>query len=302
MIPIAEKDLTTKTLESYNDVFADIMNVMLFDGDKTVSADELTPAQKDSQFKADGKIRGQERDTAKFWRSANINMAFIGVENQVARDEFMPMRIFSYDGAEYKNQYDLKNNGKLKKCYPVITLVIYFGKDNWNYGKNLCSCFDVPKELSKFVNDYNMNFYAVKDFTDDDIEKFTSDFKTIAEFFQAELNGRNYRPSDRKLDHPHEVIDMISVFSGDDRFRDEYNEMAEKGDITMCEIYDKIQQEGMEKGIEKGRAEGRAEGKIEGILSTLAGLVKDGILTLSEAAKRADMTNEEFCKRTGLTV
>ena len=50
------------------------------------------------------------------------------------------------------------------------------------------------------------------------------------------------------------------------------------------------------------RAESRAEGKIEGILSTLAGLVKDGILTLSEAAKRADMTNEEFCKRTGLTV
>ena len=46
----------------------------------------------------------------------------------------------------------------------------------------------------------------------------------------------------------------------------------------------------------------RAEGKIEGILSTLAGLVKDGILTLSEAAKRANMTNEEFGKRTGLTV
>ena len=54
------------------------------------------------------------------------------------------------------------------------------------------------------------------------------------------------------------------------------------------------------KGEAKGRAEGRAEGKIEGILMTLVELVKDGILTLSEAAKRAHMSVEEFELQTGL--
>ena len=37
-----EKDITQKTLERYNDVFADIINVLLFDGMcvVTVSADD----------------------------------------------------------------------------------------------------------------------------------------------------------------------------------------------------------------------------------------------------------------------
>ena len=47
---------------------------------------------------------------------------------------------------------------------------------------------------------------------------------------------------------------------------------------------------------EKGRAEGRAEG----VLKTLVQLVKDGILTLSGAAKRADMTPEDFKLKGGL--
>lgn len=44
--------------------------------------------------------------------------------------------------------------------------------------------------------------------------------------------------------------------------------------------------------VNKGRAEGRAEGKVEALLS----LVKDGLLALSEAAKRAGMSEEEMKK------
>ena len=41
----------------------------------------------------------------------------------------------------------------------------------------------------------------------------------------------------------------------------------------------------------------RAEERAKGILETLVSLVKDGILTLSEAAKRANMTVEDFEKQ-----
>ena len=54
----------------------------------------------------------------------------------------------------------------------------------------------------------------------------------------------------------------------------------------------------MEKGMEEGRArgmeEGRAEGRAEGVLSSLVSLVKDGLISVSEAAKRADMSEEGF--------
>lgn len=44
--------------------------------------------------------------------------------------------------------------------------------------------------------------------------------------------------------------------------------------------------EGMEKSIEEGRA--------EGVLSSLVSLLKDGLISVSEAAKRADMSEEGF--------
>ena len=48
------------------------------------------------------------------------------------------------------------------------------------------------------------------------------------------------------------------------------------------------EERGMEKGMEKGRQEGR--------WTTLAELVREGVLTLKEAAKKAGMSEENFWK------
>ena len=45
---------------------------------------------------------------------------------------------------------------------------------------------------------------------------------------------------------------------------------------------------------EEGLAEGRAEGKKLGVISTLADLVKEGILTTAAAAKKAGMSEKDF--------
>ena len=49
--------------------------------------------------------------------------------------------------------------------------------------------------------------------------------------------------------------------------------------------------------LAKGEAKGRMEGRVEGELSTLANLVKKGLLSLSNAAKEMDLTPEEFQKK-----
>ena len=46
----------------------------------------------------------------------------------------------------------------------------------------------------------------------------------------------------------------------------------------MCEVLDKVE----------------ARGRKKGVISVLISLVKDGILSISEAAKRADMSEESF--------
>ena len=48
---------------------------------------------------------------------------------------------------------------------------------------------------------------------------------------------------------------------------------------------------------EEGRVEGRAEGRAEGTFDTLASLVKDGILSIKDAASRAGLTETSFKKQ-----
>ena len=99
------KDITEKLLESYNDVFADIVNVLLFDGRRLVREDALDDADRLSEYKAADELHGQERDVAKFWRGeGDIRICLYGLENQTGIDTDIPLRVVSYDGAGYRAQ------------------------------------------------------------------------------------------------------------------------------------------------------------------------------------------------------
>ena len=56
------------------------------------------------------------------------------------------------------------------------------------------------------------------------------------------------------------------------------------------------EERGMEKGMEKGMKKGRQEGR----RTTFAELVREGVLTLKEAAKKAGMSEESFRKLAAL--
>ena len=64
----------------------------------------------------------------------------------------------------------------------------------------------------------------------------------------------------------------------------------------MCKAIEDMRND----SIAIGEARGVAIGEAKGILSTLLSLVKDGILTVADAAKRANMTVAEFEEKTGL--
>ena len=67
-------DVAEKLLEDYNDVFADIVNTLLFDGNERVKEDSLEDSKINSAYKAeDGKLHEQERDVSKYWKEGNTN-------------------------------------------------------------------------------------------------------------------------------------------------------------------------------------------------------------------------------------
>lgn len=131
---MAEKDTTQKTLEEYNDIFADIVNVLLFDGTDVVRTDSLTAATTHSQYKLSGSVRSQDRDVAKYWKDGDVEILLLGIENQTDIDSDMPFRVIGYDGAAYRDQispgHGASRSGAKRssgKRHPVITLVLYFG-------------------------------------------------------------------------------------------------------------------------------------------------------------------------------
>ena len=249
---MAEKDITEKNLEALNDVFADIVNVLLFKGEQVINEKDLEADTTKSMFKADGKIHEQERDVSKFWKNGEIRISILGIENQTAQDSDMPLRVISYDGASYKQQLLDK---KQKKRYPVATLVLYFGtEEKWSKAKHLYDCFEVPVKLKPFVNDYKINVFNIAFLSPKTISMFKSDFKIIAEYFRTKRLNQKYKGSKEKLKHANETLKMFSALTGDDSFEKVYNEgNFKKGGITMCDVVERIRNDGRTEGITEGQ-------------------------------------------------
>lgn len=280
---MAEKDITEKNLEALNDVFADIVNVLLFKGEQVINEKDLEADTTKSMFKADGKIHEQERDVSKFWKNGEIRISILGIENQTVQNSDMPLRVISYDGASYKQQLLDKNQ---KKRYPVATLVLYFGtEEKWSKAKHLYDCFEVPEKLKPFVNDYKINVFNIAFLSPKTIAMFKSDFKIIAEYFRAKRLNQKYKGSKEKLKHANETLKMFSALTGDDSFEKVYNEgNFKKGGITMCDVVERI------------RNDGRIEGRTEEQERIIMNLIESNAGTIEQIAAWVKLPVKEVQK------
>ena len=282
-----DKDITQKVLEKYNDVFADILNVLLFNGRDVVEESTLIDALPMSMLKIDGRVRSQERDIAKYWRKSKINVALFGLENQTTPNKLMPLRVLGYDGAEYVKQSRKENIDKAK--YPVITLVLYLGYEKeWNYPKTLFEVLDIDEDIKPYVNDFKINLFEIAYLDKEKINLFKSDFRILADYLYQMRVNKDYIADETTIEHVEELLTLMSAMTGDNRFEETINDLKGKDKINMCEVLDRVEARGIEKGIEQGVK--------RGTINTLISLVNDGILSSYEAALRANMSVEDFEK------
>ncbi|MBE5926024.1 MAG: transposase [Lachnospiraceae bacterium] len=272
-----------------DDVFSDIVNVLIFDGEQVVVPDSLKDMIAFSQYKAtDYKIHEQERDVFKLWNNKSVNSVLIGIENQTKSDKNMPFRVMGYDGASYRSQLlkkrAVRKGGKkitvlCKRRFPLITMILFFGDKAWSGSKNLADSF-VPKlpenkiaeKISKYVSDYRINVFDIGNLREEDIEKFRSDFKLVAEYFvNVRCSNSDYVPSGKSIVHVDEFLKLMSVLTGDKRYEeyiDLYTEEEKRGGkVNMCKILDARES--------KGRKEGRTEGE-QRVLELISKLVAEG--------------------------
>ena len=72
--------------------------------------------------------------------------------------------------------------------------------------------------------------------------------------------------------------------------------MKELYDIFKEDIDQEVLEKSKSKWIKEGRREGKKEGRKEGVINTLLMLVKDGIISVEDAAKRANLSVGTFQK------
>lgn len=239
-----DKDIAEKILEDYPDVFADIVNGFLFNGNEVVKPEELEDMQLRSAYRAEQKLHDMERDVAKRWKKNGIRIACVGFENQTAPDSRMVLRVLGYDGAEYRAQCLRENRNNAP--YPVITIVLYFGyEQRWTAAKSLYEAVRVPDELKSFVTDTKINVFEVAWLKDEQVAKFKSDFRIVADYFVQKRKTGTYRGSRDTMRHVYEVLQLLSVMEHVDYLERAVVEKRVKGgERDMSSIFDQYIKEG----------------------------------------------------------
>lgn len=254
--------MAEKTLESYNDVFADIINVLFFKGNEIVKEEELEQAVMRSVYKTDEKLREQERDTAKYWRKHNIRISLFGLENETEPESDIPIRVFGYDGASYRDQlfYVKGEDGKYRKNnnprYPIATAVLYFGTIHWNKPTTIHECVAecLDEDMKPFVNDFKINLFEIAFLSEEQVAMFKSDFRIVADYFVQIRKNKDYTPTDTQMKHVKEVLQLMSVLTRDHRFEEAADAVMEGDEPkNMCEVLDKVEQRGKKIGEEIGK-------------------------------------------------
>jgi hypothetical protein len=256
---MAEKDKTEKSLEEMNDVFADIVNVLLADGKVLIEESQLVEANPHSNYSSAGKILEQERDVYKYWNKNKIRIANIGFENETSDDGDMPLRVLNYDGASYRAQFSPPNTNPR---YPVVSLVLYFGyKHRWQKSRTVHECLNIPKQLENYISDYKMNLFEIAYLSDEKIAMFKSDFKYVADYVSQMRKTGKYVPATGKIKHVYELLSLMTALTEDRRFIDSYECIKKKETANMCTVLDECENRGTEKLLIKLIARKMAKGK-----------------------------------------
>ena len=242
---MGEKDIAEKILMDNDDVFTDVVNGLIFDGKPIVEEINLSNMKDKSQYKISGKLHEQERDVAKVIECDGVKIMYVGIENQTDIDTDETIRVIGYDGTSYRGQL----LGENEKKYPVVTLVLYFGERKWSRNKSLYETLNIPDNVKPFVNDYKINVFEIAYMTPEEVEKFTSDFKIVADYFVQKRMKKDYKPINKVIKHVDELLKLMTILTGDRRFEEQIKEMhKEEGEVRMCEVLDKIENRGVKTG------------------------------------------------------
>ena len=270
---MGEKDHTQKMLIGCRDVFAELINVLVYSGEKVVNEADLLAGPTESLYiGTDKQTHQQFRDCSMYELHNGEIHALYNLENQSIIDAHMPLRCAGYDGAAYRSQYQHLERG----VYPVITLVLNWSREPWNTSRSLIGLFRYKPHpaVKAYINDTSLHVFDMCFLKKELRELFQDDLRIILDYLcdRESLLKRN-----QTMKHPEEVIWMLHALIGDDQYLNSiplFTSLAKKGESTVCDLINSYYNEGHNTGLIEGRNSGLIEGRNQ-VIQALISNCKD---------------------------
>ncbi len=310
---MSKKDTVTKTFMRENTVFADAFNYLIFNGKKVIQPERLQELDTTELVQLIAKGKNNKNESVQKYRDIlkaaviiedeNADYLLLGIENQTEIHYAMPVRNMIYDALQYGNQVAaiaaqnvkekkaptraefLSGFYKADKLRPVITLVLHFGADPWDGATSLHEMMYFPlEEMRTFIQDYKIHLIDPAALKPDELEKFSTSLREVLGCIKYSKDKEKLSSFIRNNTRMMLEINAARVIQAITNITLDLSEEVEE--VDMCKAIDDMMQD--------SREEGKAEGRTEGILFALTGLVRDGVLSIKDAAFRANMTESAF--------
>ncbi|MBD5135978.1 MAG: hypothetical protein HDT39_08455 [Lachnospiraceae bacterium] len=301
-------DIQAKNYWRDNERFADFLNSVCFGGKEVIQPDRLKDADTEEavSYIKDDQLKNivRYRDVIKEYGS-DMEFIFMGLENQTKVHYAMPVRTQLYDVLRYVKQCKIieeshRKNKELKssdeflsgmkstdRLKAVITIVLYYGEDDWDGAVKLSDMLDVPNEMKQFVNDYNIHLFQIKDLKGDMFKNKDNSqlFTLVNEFYGSKKGQININELNNKyagMEIWWETLAAIGAITRTEKIIQQaiYNK---GGRIKMCRALDNLM------------SEARTEGRIEGQVKAIDNIVLKLNLTADKACDVIGITFKEYC-------
>lgn len=307
-------DTVTKAYMKENAVFADAFNYLIYGGRPVLDPTRLTeldtteialPFGGENDSAAEDAVQ-KYRDVLKsavIKQDGEAAYLLLGIENQTDIHYAMPVRNLIYDALQYGRQVadiaakhragEAKGHSrgeylsgfyKDDRIVPVVTLVVHFGAKEWDGPLSLHEMMKLQnEELLALVPDYRIHLIDPARLTREDLAKFSTSLREVMGYIKY---SRDKKSLSEFLNSGRQIVEANAarVIRAVTKTPLKIPEGAEV--INMCKAIEDL--------MNDSKTEGELKGELKGTIKTLAGLVKDGLLSLKDAAARANMTETEF--------
>lgn len=249
-------DISEKEYFKNNEMFSNIFNYFLYDGQNEIKKEDLE--ELDTKLVFTNPVDSiRERDIYKkaiIKNDGERTYLLLGIENQTKMDKYMLLRIIGYNYFSYYNQIqniEKSNKDDKIKLYPVITLIIYFSYKKWSGPKDLYSLLDIKDErIKKYISNEKLNIIEPYNMNENDFVKLNNELAFLFRFIKNSGNKDNL--SKLVLNSDYKEIDIKTVRLINRVTSAEINIVESEGRINMCKAINDMKKESRQEGILEG--------------------------------------------------